>query len=38
MTFGGVPRTSVLNKNIKRFSVVIFAVLVQQMCVLDAKK
>ena len=33
-----VPRTSVLNISTKYISVVIFSVLVHQMCVLDTKK
>ena len=42
MTSGGwhyrdVPRTSVLNVSAKRISLVIFSVLVHQMCVLDTK-
>ena len=43
MTPGGwrsrdVPRPSILNKSTNRISVVIFPVLVHQMCVLDTKK
>ena len=33
-----VPRTSILNTSTERISVVIFSVLVHQMCVLDNKK
>ena len=33
-----VPRTSILNTSTERISVVIFPVLVHQMCVLDNKK
>ena len=33
-----VPRTSILNMSTKRISVVIFSVLVHQMCVSDNKK
>ena len=35
---GGVARPSILKRNTKRICVVIFSVLVHQMCVLDTKK